>query len=362
MGEDLTVAVRQLICVWGSSGTGKTSLLDTFVRGLHAERGKRTRLYSAESAQKGPIEGSIAKKIVEAWFIDNAAHPFERIVDATSGGWPEDGDDPKSVVIPAFLYRHVAKCGHCATLVYSGEKAPTVAISVCPKCKQPVSVRVVREVNEKNGIGNVGAVLYEGMTAFGEMLMDNMTARSAKGDRIGEDVAVRFQDGSANIASASRSSYGIAQRRMKQAVQESRHLPVDYVIWTATKERGEDTDRRVSIFGPKLPGSAATPDIPRWFGPCLGSVLVPPQGTKPAERRLYLTTYFETWNSFTSGVENTCNSRIPPSQLKGVPEFYKFDPDDDTLLWKVVKMIEERQGLAVAGETSTAPVVAVVGK
>lgn len=353
--------VRQFICVWGASHSGKTSLLDTFARGLHTERGKRTRLYSAESAQKGPIEGSIAKGIVEAWWIDNAAHPFERIVDATSGGWPEDADDPKSPVIPAFLYRYVAKCSHCQTLVYQGDKAPQVVPTACPKCKQPVSLKVMREVNEKNGIANVGAVLYEGMTAFGEMLMDNMTARSAKGDKIGEDVAVRFQDGTANIASASRSSYGIAQRRVKQAVQESRHLPVDYVIWTATKEKGEDSDRRVSIFGPKLPGSAATPDVPRWFGPCLGAVLVPPQGQKKAERRLYLTTYFETWNSFTSGIENVCGSRIPPSQLKGVPDYYEFKEDDDTLLWRVVKMIEERQGAAVA-QAAPAAVEVAVGK
>lgn len=344
----------QLCGLWGSSGSGKTSLLNTFAIGQHRANGKRTRLYSAESAQRGPIDGAIAKGIVEAWFIDNAAHPFERIIDATQGAWPDDPNDPYSLVNPAFSYKWIAKCPQCATVVYTNDKQPIAsAVLTCPKDKTVCAARVTREQNPKNGIGDIGAVMFEGGTAFGEMLMDNMTQRSAKGEKMGEDVAVRFKDGSAEVATSSRSSYGIAQRRVKGAVDASRQLPTSYVWWTFTAERGEDTDRRIPVFGPKLPGSAATPDVPRWFGPLLGVVRVPPIGNQPEEIRLYLRSYYQTWNDFTKGIECVVNTRIPPAQLRegrpdAVPSYFVYKPDNETLLWDVMQLIEERQRAAVA--------------
>jgi len=169
-----------------------------------------------------------------------------------------------------------------------------------------------------------------------------MSDRSAKGEKMGEEVAVRFRDGSLDVAGSSRSSYGVAQRRIKAAVEESRLLPVDYVIWTGLKQRGTDDERRVPVFGPKLVGSAATDDIPRWFGPTLALASVP-QPANQIERRIYLDKFFETWNNATKDVENLAGSRIPPANLDGVPQFKVNDPKNRKMLWEVVKLIEEKQ-------------------
>ncbi len=342
------MAVKLFSLLWGTSGSAKTSLLNTFALGLHEATGKRVRLYTAESAQIGPLRPAIAAGIVDVWPIDNAEFPFERIHDATQGAWPEDPDDPKARPQPLWHTRHIGKCSHCNKVSYDSETAPKVPINTCIGCKQPITVRVVRALNEKNGweAKKIGAVFYEGMTAFGELMMDNMSMRSARGEKMGEDVAVRFRDGALDIAGSSRSSFGIAQRQVKNTVQEARALPTPYALWTATKEQGEDDFKRVMICGPKLPGSAATPDVPRWFGPCLGTVAVPtPSGI---EYRVYTKSYYETWAALESmrKIEHICNSRIPPAQLNGFPDYFTFKPDDKTLLWRVLSEIERRQDAA----------------
>jgi len=339
--------VKLQICLYGPSSTGKTTAFGTLAKLIYDETGKPSRLYSADGGGWGTIQHLVDAGIVAALDIGQRAYPFEAMRDATQGAWPADLKDPTSPMLPAFLYSYVAKCLQCEKVVWKGDKAPDSKLALaCDKCKVPVQARVVREPNARNGIEKCGVVGFEGLTAYGEMLLDNMSDRSARGEKIGEDTAVRFKDGSVDVGAISRSSYGIAQRRVKSAVHESRHLPVDYIVWTALKARGTDDEKRVPVFGPRLVGQASTDDIPRWFGPTLSMALWPNAGK--LERRLYLTSYFETFNIATKDIEHICNSRIPPVALDGVPEFIKFEASDQTLLGRVVRLIEERQAKAGA--------------
>ena len=111
------------------------------------------------------------------------------------------------------------------------------------------------------------------------------------------------------------------------------------------------------VFGPKLPGHAATADVPRWFGTTLSTCAVPVQanGTQATEYRLYLQKYYQDWIQIISKQENVVNNRIPPERLKGIPQFVKVDHEKDVLevagvkmkpsrlLWEVTKLIELRQ-------------------
>jgi hypothetical protein len=141
----------------------------------------------------------------------------------------------------------------------------------------------------------------------------------------------------------------VAQRRAKNAVDESRLIPVPWVIWTAHKDRGTDDMKRVPVFGPKLAGHAATDDAPRWFSLTFSATNWP--GVNGAvEKRLYISNYYESFNATTKDVEHICNSRIPPVVMDNVPAYYPFKPgkDDADLLWRVVQMIEGKQKEAAA--------------
>jgi hypothetical protein len=184
----------------------------------------------------------------------------------------------------------------------------------------------------------------------------------ARGEgKLGGEVAVRFEDGREKIGGLTQSSYGVAQRRPKQAVDNSRLLPVPYVIWTAHKDRGTDDIKKVPVFGPKLAGHAATDDAPRWFGMTFSATNWPvgTGASASVEKRLYVANYFETFNPATKEIEHVCNARIPPSVMDGMPPYFHFDARKkgelgaETFLWDVIKLIERKQKeaseLAISG-------------
>lgn len=342
---------KQMICLWGPSGVGKTSLLGTFLTGLYRATGKTGRLYNVDGGV-GSIQHLEQAGALATWEMGDQPYAFEAMLDASRGYWPRDPHDPTSGLEPPTLVRYIAECKPCGVRPYDQDKTMQTSIP-CTKCKAILPIRARQVHNPANDLSkaNVGVLMYEGGTGFGEKMMDNMSDRSAKGEKIGEDIAVRFKDGGVDIGGVSRSSYGIAQRRIKRAVEYSRMVPgIDYVIWTFHKARGEDDVKRSPVFGPKIVGSAATDDVPRWFGPCLSACKWPVSGRD--EYRLYMTTYFETFNQITKDVAHICNSRIPPSQLKDVPDYLVFDKDKkgemggETLLWDVVQLIERKQKAA----------------
>src|ERR1035441_9540979 len=354
---------KQMIAVWAPSGTGKTSLLASFLTGLHRATGKRGRLYNVDGGVDS-IKHLEAAGALDIFEMGNQAYPFEAMLDVSRGYWPRDPKDALSQLESPMLVRYIAECTVCNKRVYDQDKACVTTHVVCT-CKASIPVRPRNVWNPANDLSknNVGVLMYEGGTGFGEKMMDNMSDRSAKGEKIGEDIAVRFKDGGLDIGGVSRSAYGIAQRRVKRAVEYSRMVPgVDYVIWTFHKARGEDDVKRSPVFGPKIVGSAATDDVPRWFGPCL-SLTSAPNG-KDSERRVYMTNYFETWNQVTASVECLANSRIPVSVLDGVPPYFVFDKSKkgefgaETILYDIVQLIERKQAeaakLALAGKKSEA--------
>lgn len=342
---------KQMIAVWAPSGEGKTSLLASFLTGMHRANGKRGRLYNVDGGVDS-IKHLEQAGALDIWEMSNQLYPFEAMLDASRGYWPRDLSDPLSPLESPMLVRYIAHCEGCNVRVYDQDKACTTTSLACSKCKTMIPVRPRNVWNPANDLSknNIGLLMYEGGTGFGEKMMDNMSDRSARGEKIGEDIAVRFKDNQTDIGGVSRSAYGIAQRRVKRAVENSRMVPgADYVIWTFHKARGEDDVKRSPVFGPKIVGSAATDDVPRWFGPCLSLTAVPQPGGKPPERRVYMSNYFETWNLVTKDIAHICNSRIPANVLEGVPEYFIFDKAKkgeygaDTLLWDIVSLIERKQ-------------------
>jgi hypothetical protein len=363
--------------IYGPTGTGKSGLFQTFARGLWEEKKLKTRLVGFEKAQTEPLvrEGINAGYIIPWWMTDkmdaqgNPETPFERFTDAVLGKWPADPTNPYSNLVPAFSIQYKAVCANIEkhvdkqpVLVYQGANPATNASTLkCPKCSQAVMQETIRVISDER-LKEVGAYFLDGLTEGGDVLMNNMSQRAAKGEQLGGGerggVSVRFQDGALWIASSTQASYGIAQRQCKNKVDESKHLPVDYVLWSAGFEEGKDYDRGgVMVFGPKIPGTAATADVPRWFGPTLATMAVPVglDGAQKTEYRIYLKEFYQTWVPLIAKQKCMVNNRIPPGNLKGIPDFVNVNYEQAaidvaglkmnprTLLWEITKLIEQRQ-------------------
>ena len=332
---------RLMSLLYGRTHASKSSLLGTFATGLWREQGLKTRLYSGDGGGWLPMQHLVDAGVLDAWDLSEHIHPFETVNDAVRGAWPVDKADPASPLRPLWLPQWKVLCPKCGNggqpkLIATIEKAP-VPGNVCPTCKGLTVSELERRANPDNSLDSYGAVFFEGLTAFSGMFLENMSDRSAKGEKMGEEVAVKFKDGDLPVGGYSRSSYGVAQRKPLNAVKASRHLPVPYVFWTALLEKGKDdkgdwTTAGSPTYGPKLAGSAATDDAPREFGPLFYVVNI------KGERRLYVKTYFEP----VSDIPHPAGTRLPAVVLDGVPDFYKFDPSNATLLWDVVADIEKR--------------------
>lgn len=357
--------VQMKMLLVAPSTWGKTSLLATAAQGLWLKRKLKTRVYTGDGGGWGPMQHLIDGNVVDAWNFANHNHPFETVRWAAQGAWPVGAQaakkpeereailsDPTSKLEPLWLTTYVTSCPKCNRELYKGARPSTGQVA-CPTDKVYGVTKVTRAPNPANSLAGYGLVIYEGLTAFGEMMMDNMSDRSAKGEKMGEDVAVRFRDGDTDVAAVSRSSYSIAQRRSKDAVDESSFLTVPYCIWSATKDRGIDDDTKRPVFGPKLPGHAATDDAPRWFGPSLMLQLWP-KANGLTERRVYLTSYYTDDNK---GVEHKATTRLSPLVLSTktrvgkqefgtFPDYVVYDPSDPTLLWDIIEAIEAKQAEA----------------
>lgn len=359
--------------IWAPSGCGKSSLFAGFAKGMFETTGQKTRLVSGEKSQsEGIFREGIEAGYVIPWWIDAKMGadglmetPFERLVEAMLGDWPADHLNPYSPLVKAFSIQYRATCHNIdkhpekqPKLVYQSDKpAAQASLLLCPLCRQATIQETARVVADKR-LEEVGCYMFEGMTEFSELLMQNLQKRAALGENTGGNIATRFQDGQMMIGSNTQGHYGTAQTQMRNHVRESRHLPVDYVWWSARMEDGKDDDRGgVVVFGPKIAGTKKTPEIPSWFGTTLSACSVPVirNNTLQSEYRLYLREFYMEWIPAVAKTRCIVDNRIPPANLKGVPQYVLVDHEQkelevagqkmrpEVLLWQITKMIEARQ-------------------
>lgn len=312
-----------LTLVYADSGAGKTSLIESLATYLYKKEGKRTRLVTGDGGGWDTISHLVEAGIVIPWQVDLHEHPFETLMLASEGYWPEDTGDPRSKLIPPFTVTYKGTCRKCKKVIWNKDTRPGAGM-VCGTCKgkigtgeNDIKVESSRVVNPLNDLSGIKGYCFEGLTAFGSKFIASLTDRGAHGEKIGADAPAKFMDGTSKFASSNMTYFGIAQNRLAQMVNSSRLLPDMHVYWTALQMRATDQDTKQPIFGPELVGKAKTASAPAWFGNTLSLVEWPMPGND-TERRLYLSTYYDDENKT---IPHVCKNRIPAVVSKGVPKF-----------------------------------------
>src|SRR5919108_3559396 len=213
---------RTSTLIYGSSGTGKTSLLYSFMKWLRSkEPNAVARLVSAENWST--IQDAIDEGWIEAWNVNRWSQPFQTLRLAAMGYWPEDVNDPASKLNP-----------------------PT-----------------------PETFSRVHAYMFEGLSTFGDFMLEGyapggLADRAARGEDIkAREDSARFKDGEAAVGGNARTDYSIVQKEVHGLVVQSHDLPC-HLIWTAHQTDAVD-DRGRPIIGPEIVGEAATKRVPRWF-------------------------------------------------------------------------------------------------
>lgn len=277
---------------YGDSGEGKTAQAWSWAKYVHQKTGKRIRMYTAEPAGLGTIEHAIATGIIDVWDLSTRLYPTETMDFAARGYWPSKTDPLKL-------------------------EAPTQAV-----------------------FEEFGGLIYEGATAFGEMLLDELRIKGAANEILGAEKAPQqFTSGALRVAGSNQTHYGIVQGRVRKAINDSQRLPV-HVLWTARelKVRDEDDPKKQYVYGPLLAGSAATLNMPAWFGHTIHissrKQVDPATKRERIVRKAHLTKHFDEG----SDVPYLAQLRLPPEVKGEMPDFIELKPDLDDITQLFHKM------------------------
>ena len=249
-------SLERTILLYGAGGSGKTTQSVYAAEWLWNEKGLLTRVVNADGGgTRGAFAHLIEEGIAEVWDIDRslAGSPFKILTLASSGYWPVDVNRIDSPLeAPSKSWRECPTCKGMA-----GGSA-TISPPACETCKTKFSpgqmLPVVSAPTEK--ASKVGLWVFEGATAFGNLLLQRLRTVDEKGGN-----AVKDED--FTIGQPGKQHYGMAQSYMSQFITTSRKLPVPVKMWTALEMRSDEEGR--PLYGPMLPGKALTAACIPWF-------------------------------------------------------------------------------------------------
>jgi hypothetical protein len=175
-----------------------------------------------------------------------------------------------------------------------GDKPASILAGVtCKSCSQRVLGKPILHRDKVRGAETVGLYAFEGLTAFGELMLRRLRQVDKGGGN-------SIKDGETTISNPGMQHYGMAQSYISQYVTNSRQIPFD-VLWTALELKSDEDGK--PLYGPALPGKKLTALCIPWFTDVLhldaiakvdgkGLRLKDSNGQEILERKLYLMPHF----------------------------------------------------------------------
>jgi hypothetical protein len=209
------------ICIYGATGTRKTTNIGRFARYIHESTGKITRLVTAEGGNLEPVSGEIEDGILEVAYVSEHKDLLGILRALSRGRWPQEVDKKLKFGAP--------------------------------------------------NLEGVGAYAVEGITTFSLLMLRHLANEARK---INEEVVGQFSEGvevgldakEAKFSAPARSHYGFVQNAILDIIQDFSALPVSRVLFTAHEGKGQDDFSKQLIYGPAAVGKAATSAIPPYLG------------------------------------------------------------------------------------------------
>jgi len=276
---------------------GKTTMAVQAATHVWKTLGKKTRVVNADGGgTREGFSGLIEEGIASVWDVDtwDDRSIFENIELATKGYWPEDPATPNSRLLePTRDWRECPTC-----LKDSGGKSLTMPPK-CASCGVAFAAGQLLPVRREltNGMQDIGLVVFEGMTSFGERFLDRLKKIDSGGGNSINDPLGQYK-----ISNSGQAHYLMAQRAISSAVTNVRQIPVDMVLWTALEIRADDDGK--PLYGPQGPGKKLTSLCIPWFtavlhldgvaqrDPKSGMVVKDKAGMEVLERKLFLAPHF----------------------------------------------------------------------
>lgn len=244
------------ILMYGRTNSGKTVQIGVLAEWVYKTLGKVTRLYTADKGGLDPLQPYIDLGIIEVVEILNT---------------------------PSWIFLNRAVRGY-------------------------VRDDHGKWVLDKERNSRVGCYAFESLRGFAEVLMLDMAEKAGQGINIGGGSNIAFQvqgDGETlKISGSNMAHFGVAQARMTAEVWESQKLSADYIVWTSSVSKDDDTNASGKVLGPDVIGKALTAEVPRWFNYTFRLDVLPAANGKPERHILYLGNHVDVGAGNAAGLGN----------------------------------------------------------
>lgn len=255
-GEPLNLPSDIRILIVGDTGSGKTSQLGLLAEYIKATEGKDTVVFSGDKGGIQPLRPHIELGFVKVVSYDRSIDPW-------------------------------------------------IWISHVVRGEVKVGGKWLRDLT------NIGLTANEGLTAFSELMLMNLSEHSAKhsSTAVGGESAWSFtaNEGGESLAIASntQSHYGLVQLRIMHEIWQAEQGTPS--IWTAILARSTDPTTAGGILGGQTVGSKQGHNLPRWFDMTFRINAQPVEGGPP-KHSLYLSTHLD---KQAKGAKVIANARLP---------------------------------------------------
>lgn len=325
--------------IMGDSGTGKSTLLGTYAEWVWEKYNKVTLYYLSDGGGFGTnVEALIQRGVIWLWKIRTRGTELalETCHKASNGYWPEKWDPQTGEstmgcrLLPPTTTTFTLFC-ECGQKVKSSDNRTAFqSPTVCPECRKPVTIklngiRVEESTARTPGFEQVGAVVYDGLSSMQEWIMQDLALRQAKGE-FGSDktnLGGKVVSGDTPFGTSTMQHYGFSQGRAEQWILNSTSIPglVASPVWTALENKSTDKETKITVYGPKMAGSAKTDAAPQWFGNCLGTAI-----EQDSKGRNIYKLYLQEYKNKLDDVPHLCKNRAAPGLL---PEYLEDSYDED---------------------------------
>lgn len=217
-------------CIYGPTGTRKTSQVKELAHYIAEKTGKATLLLSTDGGGWEPCDPEVRAGMIRPYRCEVANLPLVLLRKISQGYWPENAmeTDPGKINLVPMDY------------------------------------------------SDIGAIAIEGWSSISQVVMRYLPDqgisvggedRKKPGSNMAFAQSVKVNDNwqPQTFGSNTRGDYGFVQNFLYGFTTNFNSLPVEYVLYTALESRTEEDDRSTT-FGPAIAGKKGTRDCGSWVG------------------------------------------------------------------------------------------------
>jgi hypothetical protein len=325
-------------CLYGESGTGKTTQIGRLARFVYKKTGKLTRLVCADPGGWKAIDPYVRLGIIKPISLldEHIITPLECLKKLTEGYWPFDpvtGEPllrqvPKDYVDPAWRGR----------MVYDFTNIKAQPTAETWKIFGGMAIE---------GLHSISTFVQNYLSANPKILGELAGGAGTKGKGDAQMLS-QIKEGSEVYVQPGKASYGYVQKKVYDLVRQSCDLPLEKILWTSLEKLYELKDQDGNIIAsehyyPSMIGTAGLRASPQWFGalihmenvqtgvkaedrpdkPKIGKMSNALVGTTETEVRAYIRDHIKVKDG------NLCKakSRVPIEVISKMPAVFRVTLD-----------------------------------